>query len=111
MIWVLIGMAALIAVGSFLFRTFANTWSEQYAPAQIALLVFSALSHRRAHPQWPWIWAACATFMLSLVFRTIDMKVCNGLPLGSHFLWHPLIGVMIALLLQILLRVDRPLPR
>ena len=163
-------MAALIGVGSFLFHTFANTWSEyadtipiwsfvaafvfvamhriggvkpgrigaialgvaavivvmtlasgegeagqagragvlngseQYAPALIALLVFSALSRRRRHPMWPWIWAATGVFCLSLMFRTIDMAVCPSVPIGSHFLWHVLNGVMVALLLQLLLR-------
>lgn len=167
-IWGLIGMAALIGVGSFLFHTFANTWSEyadtipiwsfvaafvfvamqriggvkpgrigaialvvaavvvivmlasgegesgppgvlngseQYAPALIALLVFSLLSWRRAHPMWPWIWAATGVFCLSLVFRTIDLAVCPSFAIGSHFLWHLLNGLMVALLLQMLLRV------
>lgn len=166
-IWGLIGMAALIGAGSFLFHTFANTWSEyadtipiwsfvaafvfvamqriggvkpgrigaialgvvavvvvvmlasgegdsgptgvlngseQYAPALIALLVFSLLSWRRGHPIWPWIWAATGVFCLSLFFRTIDLAVCPSFSIGSHFLWHLLNGLMVGVLLQILLR-------
>ncbi len=166
-VWVLIGMAGLIGVGSFFFHTFANSWSEyadtipiwsfvaafvfvamariggvrpgrigaialgvaavgvivtlasgegeagppgalngseQYAPALIALLVFSGLSWRRRHVMWPWIWAATGVFCLSLVFRTVDMAVCAAFPIGSHFMWHVLNGVMVGLLLQILLR-------
>ncbi|MGO4908876.1 ceramidase domain-containing protein [Pseudorhodobacter sp. W20_MBD10_FR17] len=173
-IWGLIAMAALIGVGSFLFHTFANTWSEyadtipiwsfvaafvfvamqriggvkpgrigaialivaavvivvmlaggegeagppgvlngseQYAPALIALLVFSVLSRRRGHPMWPWIWAATGVFCLSLFFRTIDMAVCPSFAIGSHFVWHLLNGVMVGLLLQMLLRAQRPLAR
>jgi hypothetical protein len=166
-VWLLTGMAALVGVGSFLFHTFANTWSEyadtipiwsfvaafvfvamqriggvkpgkigaialgvaaivvvvmlatgegedagpsllngseQYAPALIALLVFSALSKRRGNPMWPWIWATTGVFCLSLVFRTIDMAVCSAFPIGSHFMWHVLNGLMVGLLLQLLLR-------
>ncbi|WP_415233427.1 ceramidase domain-containing protein [Pseudorhodobacter sp.] len=179
-IWLLIGMAGLIGVGSFTFHTFAKTWSEyadtipiwsfvamfvfiamarvggvrpgrigaialgvaavvvvitlasgegvapapgtlnepeflngsaQYAPAWIALLVFSVLSWRRKHPMWPWIWAATAVFSLSLVFRTVDMAVCPIFPVGSHFVWHLLNGAMIALLLQMLLRAPAPIGR
>jgi hypothetical protein len=169
-VWGLITMAALIGVGSFLFHTFANAWSEyadtipiwtfvatfvfvamqriggvapgrigaialgvaaivvivmlasgegeapapsmlngseQYAPALIALLVFSALSRRRGHVMWPWIWAATGVFCLSLVFRTIDMATCPSVPIGSHFLWHLLNGLMVGLLLQLLLRAPR----
>jgi hypothetical protein len=171
-VWTLIGMAALIGVGSFLFHTFANTWSEyadtipiwsfvaafvlvamqriggvrprrigviaasvaavsiiillasgegesgppgvlngseQYAPALLALLVFSLLSRRRGHPMWPWVWAATGVFCLSLVFRTIDMAICPSFAIGSHFLWHLLNGLMIGVLLQMLLRAQRPI--
>ncbi|WP_050523398.1 DUF6962 family protein [Pseudorhodobacter wandonensis] len=171
-VWALIGMAALIGVGSFLFHTFANTWSEyadtipiwsfvaafvlvamqriggvrprrigviaaavaavviivmlasgegesgppgvlngseQYAPALLALLVFSLLSQRRRHPMWPWVWAATGVFCLSLVFRTIDIAICPSFAIGSHFLWHLLNGLMIGVLLQMLLRVQRPI--
>jgi peptidoglycan/LPS O-acetylase OafA/YrhL len=171
-VWALIGMAALIGVGSFLFHTFANTWSEyadtipiwifvaafvlvamqriggvkprrtgviaaavaavaiivmlasgegesgppgvlngseQYAPALLALLVFSLLSRRRGHPMWPWVWAATGVFCLSLVFRTIDIAICPSFAIGSHFLWHLLNGLMIGVLLQMLLRAQRPI--
>lgn len=174
-VWLLIGMAGLIGVGSFLFHTFANRWSEladvipiwsfvavfvltamhfiggmsvkkvfaysgliaalaigtvlflatgeapatvdtapdplngsgQYAPAVIALIVFSALSRWRGHAGAPWILAATLTFLVSLAFRTIDRDICSTFPVGTHFLWHSLNGVMIALLLQMLVRTGR----
>ena len=31
---------------------------------------------------------AAAVFSLSLVFRTLDMALCEYLPIGTHFLWH-----------------------
>ena len=170
--WLLIVMAGLIGVGSFLFHTFANRWSEladtlpiwsfvavfviaamrwiggmaprrvarvavlvvgaaaltlvflasgegaavaeaapdplngsgQYAPALIALAVFSVVTWRRGHPAAPWVLAATGVFVLSLVFRTLDRDLCAALPLGTHFLWHLLNGLMIGLLLQMFLR-------
>lgn len=78
--------------------------SEQYAPALIALLVFSLLSWRRRHQMWPWIWSATGVFCVSLIFRTIDPAVCPSFPIGTHFLWHVLNGLMVGLLLQLLLR-------
>jgi hypothetical protein len=167
-VWLLICMAALIGLGSFLFHTFANTWSEyadtipiwsfvalfvftaihriggvkpgklaaialavaalvtvmflatgegqtstapdplngsgQYAPAVIALLVFAVLSYRRRHPMWHWISAAAVVFLLSLTARTFDMALCPSLPVGTHFIWHILNGLMIGILLQVLIR-------
>ncbi|MEO5619637.1 MAG: ceramidase domain-containing protein [Cypionkella sp.] len=168
--WLLIAMAALIGLGSFLFHTFANVWSSfadtlpiwsfvavfvgvamqriggikpgrvliiglgvaaivtiltlaasdgsaggetapdrlngsgQYAPAVVALLVFSFLTQLRRHPARRWIAAATATFLLSLIFRTFDLAACASFPQGLHFLWHLLNGAMIALLLQMLIR-------
>ena len=171
-LWLLIAMAALIGLGSYLFHTHANRWSEladtlpiwsfvglfvltamhhvggmslarvarvagvialavggtiwllafgegadatahaadplngsgQYAPALLALLVFSFFTWKRRNPAGPWIWAATATFIASLAFRTFDVSVCAAFPLGTHFLWHLLNAVMIGLLLQMLIR-------
>jgi len=38
------------------------------------------------------------------------MAVCPSFPIGGHFLWHVLNGVMVALLLQLLLRATVPSP-
>jgi len=172
MVWLLIALAALIGIGSFLFHTFANRWSEladtipiwsfvalfvlaamhfiggmpvarvlraaglvaiaaalviwllafgegqdqaaqaadplngsgQYAPAVLALVVFTLISWRRKHPGAPWIAASLGVFLLSLTARTFDRDLCGAFPLGTHFLWHSLNGLMIALLLQMLVR-------
>lgn len=167
MLWVLIALAALIGLGSFLFHTHATVWaaladvtpiwlfvalylyafatrvagiapmrvilgaglailalaalsagismvlgparamlngSDQYAPALLALGVFSVLLWRRAHPLAGMIGASTALFALSLTFRTLDAHICTGLPLGTHFLWHVLNGTVIGLLLVALVR-------
>ncbi len=170
----LIALAGMIGIGSFLFHTFANRWSEladvipiwtfvalfvlaaihrvggvpvskvalhyalpfvfafvgvmffasgegdaakmsepdqlngsgQYFPAVIALLVFSTVAWRRKNPMGPWIWAATATFIGSLAFRTVDMRVCQAFPIGSHFMWHLLNAVMIGLLLDGFIKIQ-----
>lgn len=175
MVWLLVAMAAVIGIGSFLFHTFANRWSEladtvpiwsfvalfvlaamhfigemprarvlrvagivvvaamltvwflasgegadaaaqaadplngsgQYAPAVIALLAFTAISFWRRHPGAPWIAAATLVFFASLVLRTLDRDLCASFAPGTHFAWHLLNGLMIALLLQMLIRTGR----
>lgn len=174
-LWLLIGLAALVGVGSFLFHVFANRWSEladtipiwtfvavytlaamrwiggmaprrvglwaaivllagvamavltgfeggdpavpaaaappaplngsgQYAPALAALVVFSLVTGLRRHPLRAWVWGATAAFLGALVFRALDMRVCAAMPIGVHFLWHLFDGLMVALLLQLLIR-------
>lgn len=173
---VLIGMAALIGIGSFLFHTHATVWAEladmvpiwsfvaayvfavvrrtkgrtanpvvvpafglavgsalvaltfdmpadaplepaardpfngslQYLPALIAQGVFAAVLIRQRHPHRVWVIAALGSFVLSLAFRTLDRDICATLPVGTHFLWHLLNGLMVGLLLQFYLRLGSP---
>ena len=81
--------------------------SGQYAPALIALVVFSAVTLRRRHPIAPWVLAATAAFLASLTFRTLDLHLCAQLPHGTHFLWHLLNGLMVGLLMQALIRAPK----
>ena len=74
--------------------------SLQYTPAVIALVVFAVLLGWKKDPVAPWIIGAAVTFFISLVFRTVDPSVCGMFPVGTHFMWHGLNGLMIALLLQ-----------
>jgi len=38
---------------------------------------------------------AAALFSLSLILRTLDLSQCENFPLGTHFLWHTFIGIML----------------
>lgn len=183
LVWLLIVLAACIGIGSFLFHTFANKWSEladvgpiwtfvalyclvaaarlgrvqpgrvviaavaltglialilamgegqppadppgaaaghghshapdpfngslQYLPAVIALAIFAIITQIRRHPLRRWVQAAGVVFLISLVMRTIDRDICTAIPLGTHFLWHLLNGLLIGLVLQILIRSPR----
>ncbi len=78
--------------------------SEQYAPALLALYIFAAITLVQRHPAGRWLGWAAVVFTISLVFRTVDLAVCTPLPIGTHFVWHSLNGLMIGLLLQALVR-------
>ncbi len=80
--------------------------SLQYAPALVALAGFAIMLARRRHALTPWIGAAAVTFAVALVFRTVDLAICPALPTGTHFVWHLLMGSMVGLLLQAVLRFD-----
>ena len=79
--------------------------SGQYAPALIALLVFSVIVGLRRHPYRHWLWGATGAFVVSLAFRTLDRDICASFPLGTHFIWHLMNAAMIAALLQLMIRV------
>jgi hypothetical protein len=64
-----------------------------YTPALIFLLALGVYhARRRAAARFSLLAAAGATG-LALVFRTIDQEVCAAIPIGTHFLWHSLVGL------------------
>ena len=48
--------------------------------------------------------AAAAVFVVSLGFRTIDLLVCTQVPIGTHFVWHLLNGVVVGGLIVLFIR-------
>lgn len=167
-VWLLIALAAVIGIGSFLFHTVAQVWASfadtipiwvfvalacaisatriggfrpgrvvlgalalaagaavliaslpdaaprsgppvlngslQYAPAVVALAVFTLLGWWKGSPLTGWIGAALAVFLVSLTARTLDPAVCARWPVGLHWVWHLMNGLLIGLVLQIVIR-------
>lgn len=82
--------------------------SLQYAPALAALVVFSLVTLWRRHRVRFWALTATLAFAVSLMFRTLDLQLCTSWPVGTHFAWHLLNGLMVGLLLQGLIRCSGP---
>jgi len=72
--------------------------SHAYLPALAATLVIGCLL--RSRPAGRAIMAAAGVLAVSLTFRTIDLVVCQAFPLGTHFAWHTLNGLVLYLLLR-----------
>lgn len=75
-----------------------------YLPALVALTVSGVLLMLRRHPVGPWLLAAAGVFVVSLTFRALDGRVCEGFPLGTHFMWHILNAVVLGVLMLAFLR-------
>jgi hypothetical protein len=58
-------------------------------------LLFSRIPERRAH--WKWYLGAALVFAVSLTARTLDGPLCGRLPIGTHYIWHTLNGVVLYL--------------
>lgn len=71
--------------------------SLSYGPA-LLFLSGLALWHWRNAAKERWaLPAAAGVFLLSLTLRSLDMAACAAFPLGTHFLWHVLNGVVLYL--------------
>ncbi|KAA2235508.1 ceramidase domain-containing protein [Salinarimonas soli] len=75
--------AALVAVGAFL------SWRAPRA-------TFPGLDRLAARS----LFGAAAVFALSLTFRTLDHAACATIPIGTHFAWHGLNGLVLYLLVR-----------
>lgn len=79
-----------------------------YLAALIGLGVFAALLGFRRDADWTHFAVAGALFALSLSLRTVDRDVCDYVPVGTHFLWHLLNGVVLYLVSRAMIVRNHP---
>lgn len=155
---ILVGILAVIGIGSFLFHTFATRWagladtlpilafilayifaatrdyfgvsswiaalavvaffpfaaltvplfglipglgsSAGYAPVPLLILGYAAALRRRAPATARNMGIAGVLLVVSLTFRTLDEPLCAVWPIGTHFLWHILNGILLGWLIE-----------
>ncbi|CAM3860422.1 ceramidase domain-containing protein [Kibdelosporangium persicum] len=72
-----------------------------YLAAVLGLLVLAGMlfwsrqPERRQH--WRWYAVTALVFAVSLTSRTLDQPLCAELPIGTHYVWHTLNGVVLYL--------------
>ena len=69
--------------------------SAGYIPALLFITGFGIWHYRHAARERFVLLLAAGLFVVSLMFRSIDMAVCGALPTGTHFLWHSLNGAVL----------------
>ena len=97
-------LAALVIAAAFalisyespnLFPKGALNGSTGYIPYLFGLLAISAwLAWHRA-PAARALGLASVVFCVSLTLRTVDQELCARFPVGTHFLWHLLNGLLL----------------
>jgi hypothetical protein len=98
-------LAAAFLVTALYARQFEEPFngSITYAPALITIFALG-LHHRATHRGAPaLLLIAAGVFTASLFLRTIDAAACTRFPLGTHFFWHLLNGVVLYLAVRSLL--------
>ena len=78
--------------------------SGAYLPALIASAIVSLALLRKSHPAQLNVSLASTILFVSLIFRTADQILCSILPTGTHFVWHLLNGLVLALYLEAAIR-------
>lgn len=76
--------------------------SAAYASIPPLILAYALAVGRTRLAQTGWGMALGAGILIvSLTFRTLDGPLCDALPLGTHFLWHVLNGVMLGWMIEV----------
>ena len=113
------GVGASVVLAAFFLFSFGVTallppgflaGSGSYLPALLALVVVAGLLHGFGHPSSRALYLAAGVFAVSLTFRTLDQAVCDVVPIGTHFLWHILNGVLLFVLVRAMMQARTILP-
>ena len=75
--------------------------SAGYAPVPLLILGYAVVLRKRAPTTARGLAIGAGILILSLTFRTIDEPVCGALPLGTHFMWHILNGLMLGWMIEV----------
>jgi ceramidase len=78
-----------------------------YAPALILMLWLGLYHFLQNKRERFLLLTTLGIFLASLTFRSIDDAVCAYIPIGTHFLWHILNGVVLYLSMRALI-LNRP---
>ncbi|MBT1158949.1 ceramidase domain-containing protein [Aminobacter anthyllidis] len=86
----------------------ASNGTTGYLPPFLALVFFGGLVIATGSRAGWYNIVAAGIFLGSVTFRVIDPIVCDAFPLGSHFMWHVLNGLMLGVLLAATTRYGKP---
>ncbi|PBB23830.1 MULTISPECIES: ceramidase domain-containing protein [unclassified Mesorhizobium] len=82
----------------------ASNGTTSYLPPFLALAFFGIWVTAHGNRAGWYNLAGSAIFVVSAFCRMIDPMVCASFPLGTHFLWHILNGLMLGVLLAAVAR-------
>jgi hypothetical protein len=90
-----VGFALVSYAFPRLFPPGALNGSTAYLPNLAGLIAMSAWLVWHRAPAARVFGLASAVFCISLALRTVDQELCPRFPLGTHYLWHLLNGLLL----------------
>lgn len=72
-----------------------------YASVAALILIYAALLARSAPATACGLAIGAGILAVSLTFRALDGPVCEVFPIGTHFMWHILNGVMLGWMIEV----------
>jgi hypothetical protein len=111
--WISLGVAVLFvpyaAAMTMLFELLPFfEVSSFYWPVPVLIIVYALLLAFRQPATARGLAIGAVTLIVSLVFRSVDETVCAAIPVGTHFMWHILNGIMLGWMIEVYRRHMRP---
>jgi len=78
--------------------------SISYVPVPILIAGYAAVLWRRRPETARGLAIGAGILAVSIAFRSLDQEVCEGFPLGTHFMWHILNAVMLGWMIRVMAR-------
>ncbi|WP_208347535.1 ceramidase domain-containing protein [Pseudaestuariivita rosea] len=75
--------------------------SAAYWPVPLLILLYAAFLGQRLPQVSRGLLIGALILIASLTFRTLDEPLCAALPLGTHFMWHILNGIMLGWMIEV----------
>lgn len=101
-------LSVMILIEVFVPKTILNG-SLLYFPALMTLVMVSIKIKTQNQELSQYYQQAAMIFLISLTFRTLDNEICEMIAIGTHFMWHLLNGVLLAIMIQITWEVEKAL--
>ena len=100
-----LGTAAFVPYAAVAAPTFGTlpffAISAAYWPVALLIAVYGAALLGRAPATGRGLLIGAAILTASLVARSVDEPLCDAIPLGTHWLWHLLNGVMLGWMIEV----------
>ena len=75
--------------------------SAAYAPVPLLILIFAFGLRNRMPDTAKGMAIGAGILIASITFRSLDEPLCGAFPVGTHFMWHILNGVMLGWMIEV----------
>ncbi|MCX7305929.1 MAG: ceramidase domain-containing protein [Hyphomicrobiales bacterium] len=90
--------------------TQVSNGTTAYLPALAGFVFFGLVALVRGSRAGWYAISSAIILCMAFVCRAVDLRVCGSFPIGTHFLWHTLIALMLGVMLVAVSKYGHPRP-
>lgn len=110
--WALVATAGIVPWMALTFPIFNALpffeISNAYWPIATLILIYGVALRRRHPTVARGLLLGGGILVVSLILRSVDMALCAAWPMGTHWLWHSLNGIMLGWMIEVYRQSQAP---